>query len=174
MAKNRNTALDFEVDKLTNSIENAVTGDSHPTRVLPIDTEDLAKIKSDKTWLFDWGKEYRKPKCQVYKLTIENNPQVIQGLMSLTLDVDHVFIYLLESAKFNLGKQKMYLGVPGNLVAFACKVAFEKGFEGNVVFIAKTKLIAHYEKTLGAISFGSRMIIPTSVAQNLIKKYFNT
>jgi hypothetical protein len=35
---------------------------------------------------------------------------------------DHVFMHLVESAPFNKGKTKLYSGVPGNLVAFACKV----------------------------------------------------
>ncbi len=33
---------------------------------------------------------------------------------------------LIVSAKFNKGKNKIYAGVPGNLVAFACKMAFDK------------------------------------------------
>jgi len=33
---------------------------------------------------------------------------------------------LIENAKFNKGEKKLYKGVTGNLVAFACKTAFEK------------------------------------------------
>jgi len=58
---------------------------------------------------------------------------------------------LIESAPFNLGRDKLYLGVPGNLVAFACKLSFQRGGEGYVSFLAKSGLIAHYEKTLGAM-----------------------
>jgi len=82
-------------------------------------------------------------------------------------------MHLLESALFNKGKTKMYVGVPGNLVAFACKLSFQRGHEGNVSFLSKTKLIAHYEKTLGAFHFGGRvMIIETQAALQLINKYF--
>jgi len=50
---------------------------------------------------------------------------------------------------------------------------FQKGFDGFVAFTAKTKLIRHYEKTLGAYHFGGhRMIIPTHSAEVLIDKYF--
>jgi len=67
----------------------------------------------------------------------------------------------------------MYSGVPGNLVAFACKISFQRGHEGNVSFLSKSKLIEHYEKTLGAIHFGGRlMIIETQTALKLINKYF--
>ena len=64
---------------------------------------------------------------------------------------------LLESAPFNRGKNKVYEGVAGNLVAHACKVSFQHGFEGYVSFTAKTKLIDHYTKTLGAIQFGGSL-----------------
>ena len=37
-------------------------------------------------------------------------------------------MHLIESNKFNRGAKKVYLGVPGNLVAFACKYSFEKGY----------------------------------------------
>ncbi|MEI6753633.1 MAG: hypothetical protein WCK78_10740 [Paludibacter sp.] len=109
----------------------------------------------------------------VYKLTIVNNPHIIQGLISLEVKFDHVFIHLVESAPFNKGKSKVYSGVPGNLVAFACKLSFQRGHEGNVSFISKTQLVEHYEKTLGAFHFGGRvMIIETNAALKLINKYF--
>jgi len=71
--------------------------------------------------LFNWKQELKYPEREVYKLTIVNNPDVIQGLISLEVKSDHVFMHLLESAPFNKGKNKMYAGVPGNLVTFACK-----------------------------------------------------
>jgi len=52
-------------------------------------------------------------------------------------------MHLIESAPFNIGKTKVYLGIPGNLVAFACKLSFQRGGEGYISFIAKTKLIDH-------------------------------
>lgn len=82
-------------------------------------------------------------------------------------------MHLVESAPFNKGKTKMYSGVPGNLVAFTCKVSFQRGYEGNVSFLSKTQLLEHYEKTLGAFYFGGRiMIIDTRAALKLMGKYF--
>ena len=81
---------------------------------------------------------------------------------------------LIESAKFNKDKSKLYEGVPGNLVAFACRLSFEKGYDGIVSFIAKTKLIKHYETSLGATIFhGDQMYIDTPAALKLIRQYFN-
>jgi predicted cation transporter len=82
-------------------------------------------------------------------------------------------MHLIESAKFNKGKSKVYLGVPGNLVAFACKVSIDKGYEGFLAFDAKTTLIKHYEQSLHATHFrGVRMFIETSAALKLISQYF--
>jgi hypothetical protein len=80
---------------------------------------------------------------------------------------------LLESAPFNLGKSKIYEGVAGNLVAYACKKSFQMDFGGYVAFIAKTKLIEHYQNTLGAYLIGSqRMAIDKNSANILVEKYF--
>ena len=84
-------------------------------------------------------------------------------------------MHLVESALYNKGKTKMYSGVPGNLVAFACKLSFQRGHEGNVSFLSKTQLVDHYIKTLGAFHFGGRvMIIETQAALKLINKYFQS
>ena len=86
---------------------------------------------------------------------------------------DHIYMHLVESAPFNKGKTKVYSGIPGNLVAFACRLSFQRGFQGNVSFISKTQLIDHYIRTLGAVHFGGRiMIIGTQAALKLIDKYF--
>ncbi len=98
MSKRKNTALDFEIDKLTNSIENTVTGESFATKVLPITKEDLAKIKKDKTWLFDWDTEYKSPNSHVYKLTTEMNPQTIHGLICLEIMFDHVICLKVQNS----------------------------------------------------------------------------
>ncbi len=108
-------------------------------------------------------------------MTIVNNPNIIQGLVSLEVKEDHVYMHLLENAPYNKGKSKIYAGVAGNLVAFACKLSFQRGHKGNVSFLSKSQLVEHYKKTLGALHFGGRvMIIETQTALKLINKYFET
>jgi hypothetical protein len=165
--------IDIEIDKLTNSIINVITEDSFQTDVSLIDKNDLKSITKKNGWLFNWKSEYKQPDRDVYKLTIEGNQDVIQGLISITEREDHVYMHLIESAPFNLGRNKVYIGVPGNLVAFVCRISFHRGFEGYVSFTAKTQLIEHYQKTLGAISAGGQlMVINTDAALKLIDKYF--
>jgi len=81
---------------------------------------------------------------------------------------------LLKVHLLNKGKGKMYSGVPGNLVAYACKLSFQRGHEGNVAFVSKTQLIDHYIESLGAIHFGGRlMIVDTRAALELVNKYYS-
>ena len=175
MKRDKETGLDFIVDKLTNSIENVVTGDSFATEISLLMKVELKSLNKNGNWLFNWSSEYKEPSRDIYKLTIIGNPNVIQGLICLEVKADHVYMHLIESAPFNKGKSKMYAGVLGNLVAFACKVSFQRGHQGNVSFLSKTQLIEHYEKTLGAFHFGGRvMIIETVAALKLIDKYFNS
>ncbi|MCL6259549.1 hypothetical protein M3O96_10640 [Aquiflexum sp. TKW24L] len=165
--------LSFVIDKLTNSIENVITGDSFPTDISVLTNQDMKTVSKKKGWLFEWKKEFKNPKRETYKLTIVHNPEIIQGLISVEVKSDHVYMHLVENAPFNKGKSKVYAGVAGNLVAFACRLSFQRGYEGNVSFISKTQLIYHYEKTLGAFHFGGRvMIIETKSALKLIDKYF--
>ncbi len=173
MAK-KSQYIDIKIDKLTNSLENLITGDNFPTDIVITDLNDFKSITKKEGWLFDWKSEFKMPDRDVYKLTIVNNQTVIQGLISLSVKVDHVYMHLIESAPFNKGKDKVYAGVPGNLVAFACKLSFQRGFEGYLSFLSKTNLINHYEKTLGATHVGGNlMIINTVAALKLINKYFD-
>ena len=104
---------------------------------------------------------------------IIDNPNILHGLISLQDKGDHIFMHLIESSQFNRGAKKVYLGVPGNLIAFACKLSFDKGFGGYVSFESKTKLIRHYQKTLGAeLLFGNFMAIDTKAAIKLVNQYF--
>ncbi len=175
MKKKKIIYLDFEVDKITNSIENVITGDSFATHISLVTTEDLKKIGKKQGWVFNWKNEFKQPNKSVYKLTIASSPNIIQGLISLTPipNEKHVFMHLIESSIFNRGKNKVYKGVAGNLVAYACKLSFEIGGHGFVSFVSKTKLITHYVQTLGATHFGGHlMIIPTESALKLTGKYF--
>ncbi len=161
--------VNIEIDKLTNSIINAVTGDVFDTEVLVVNSQDLKMTK--KEWHFDWEKECAKGK--VYKLVIEGNPNVVQGLVSLIDQKDNIYLSLIENAPYNIGANKIYEGVAGNLFAFACKVAFSKGYEGYISFHAKTELVEHYMKSLGAKRINSQlMYIGTREATILVNRYF--
>lgn len=99
--------LDIEIDQLTNSIQNTVSGDSFDTEVAEVAKTHLKNITQANGW------------------------------------------------------------------KFACKVSWDKGYEGFVAFQSKTKLIEHYETTLGATHIGGhKMIIFPPAALQLIHQYF--
>jgi hypothetical protein len=172
--KQQNIGLGFIIDKLTNSIENTLTGEVFDTEIIRLTSADNKQIKKS-DWQFDWFKELKDETKEVYKLTTINNPTIIQGLLSIEDKQDHIFMHLIESAKFNKGKSKVYFGVPGNLVAYACKVSVDKGFDGFLAFDAKTALIKHYQELLHATHFrGLRMFIEPVAALRLISQYFKS
>lgn len=163
----------IEVDKLTNSIEEVATGISLETVVLPAVAAELKTTLKKNGWLFDWRAEARQPHRMVYKLGLAGNPAVVQGLVSLEVRADHVRLHLVESAPANKGKNRLYAGVAGNLFAFACKLAYAEGHDGNVAFVAKTQLITHYTQSLGAIHFGGHlMVLQPPASAYLVRRYF--
>lgn len=110
MAKRHSYLLDFEIDKLTDSILNRISGDSFRTEISLLTKFDLKTITKQKGWSFDWKYEFGLLDREIYKLTIVDNPEIVQGLISLTIKTDHVYMYLLESSPFNIGKNKLYEG----------------------------------------------------------------
>ena len=84
--------LDFLVDDLTNSIKNRISGDSFQAEVVRLTKQDLKSV----TKKAGWRSELSDNSNEVYKLTIVNNPAIVQGLISLQIESDHVFINLLD------------------------------------------------------------------------------
>ncbi len=80
MSKNR--SFNIEIDKLTRSIENAISGDSFKTEVNELTSSDIRKIKKV-DWVFNWKVEANSRERIVYKLVIVDNQNIIQGLVSL-------------------------------------------------------------------------------------------
>ena len=172
--KEKKILVSIEIDKLTNSIENVVSGDIFDTDVIQLFSKDTRQIKKT-DWTFNWLGQLKLTDREVYKLVIKDNVKIIQGLISLSDKGDHIYMNLIESVKFNKGKTKIYAGVPGNLVAFACKLAFAKGYDGYLAFDAKTVLVKHYQDTLYATHFrGTKMMIETPAASRLINQYFKS
>lgn len=164
--------MDIEIDRLTNSIQNRLTGEVFDTEIVRITDKKELQLTE---WLFDWEYELKDKTKEVYKLTTVNNAKIIQGLLSFEDKKDHLFLHLIESSNFNKGSNKVYLGIPGNLVAYSCKVSFDRGYEGYIAFDSKSALIEHYKQTLGATHFrGQRMYLDSIAAAKLVAQYFKT
>ena len=84
--------IDVEIDKLTNSIVNTISGEVFETEFCRVSSKEIKK----KDWVFDWHKELKDKNNQVYKMTTVENKTVIQGLVSFRKDEGFVFINLIE------------------------------------------------------------------------------
>lgn len=83
-------ALGIIIDELTRSIRNRVSGDVFDTDVTLVGEADALLLSAG--WSFDWIEQMSI--SQVYKLTIRNNPTIIQGLVGVMDKGDHIFINL--------------------------------------------------------------------------------
>ena len=165
--------VDVFIDARTPCLIERATGKVLETAWHQMRSQDLGGLKRQ-GWNFDWAVPMRKG-YQVYGLTFKGD-KALQGLIALTPDKEHyaIKVDLVESAPYNVGSRGQYEGVGSHLFAIAARMSFRYGFDGYVFFEAKTKLIPHYEKTLGARRIGNsqRMVIDTGAATNLINKYF--
>ena len=82
----------INIDKLTRSIENTISGDSFRTEVLPVSVKDMKNLRA-KDWVFDWKNEFGMATKSIYKLVIADNPTIIQGLISIEDRADHFFMH---------------------------------------------------------------------------------
>ena len=150
---------------------NQRTGKKQIGIIEKVKNQDLKKIQKTNQLSFDWLKETGN---EIYKIRLENSEKVI-GLLSIT-DIPEelrVHINLIESSKENIGKNKEFENIAGCLIAFACKIAFLKGYDGFVSLIPKTKLIGHYQKQYGFISVGRQMSVFMESSNLLISKYLD-
>ena len=82
------------------------------------------------------------------------------------------FIYLIEVAPWNRGKEKQIKDVAGVLLAYVAKDSMESGFDGFVTFISKTILVDHYIDRYGArILHDNQLVFDTTASQKLIDRY---
>lgn len=89
--KKDNYPIDIQIDRLTNSIVNTISGDSFETEILLVTKEDIKSITKKAGWKFNWKAEAKLADRNVYKLTIKGNPNIIQGVLSISDYEDHIW-----------------------------------------------------------------------------------
>lgn len=101
-------------------------------------------------WKFDWSVPHQNGD-EVYELLLENDDEV-QGMIALKHIREQYYTHvdIVEAAPDNVGRNGKYKGVGAHLFAIACKLSWDAGNEGYVQFTAKTDLVEHYMKELGA------------------------
>ncbi len=164
-------------------LEDTSSGEKFEAAIEPMTANDFKVVKKDKIRFdsFNWSK-YKNQ--EVYKLRLVTD-EIILGIMRL---VDHpgeginaIEIELLEVAADNRRGKKKFAHIAGCLIAFACREAFKRGYEGWVFLIPKTYLLQHYPAKYGfthvPIKAPGRpegiMELNTSSSLRLIKKYLD-
>ena len=66
MKKQTGIQLDFIVDKLTNSIQNTISGDSFPTEIARFMLKDTKQTTNKNGWNFNWKSELDNDVNEVY------------------------------------------------------------------------------------------------------------
>jgi hypothetical protein len=58
--------IDIQIDRLTNSIINTISGDSFQTEILPVTKDDIKGVTKKIGWKFNWKVEAKLADRKVY------------------------------------------------------------------------------------------------------------
>ncbi|MCL2157909.1 MAG: hypothetical protein FWH48_00710 [Oscillospiraceae bacterium] len=165
----------IEIDVFTPCLTEAKTGAVVETEYMLANANELKKLKKQ-GWNFNWDSKDL-ASCEIYKLTVAGDIK-IQGLIALEdfARDKAIYVKIAENAPDNIGESRQYKGVGGHLFAIAVKISIIKGYGGFLFMDAKnTKLVEHYEKSLGATFLGQihpyRMYISEKAAQKILSSY---
>lgn len=150
------------------------TGYEKPATIELIQQKELP-LKKD-GWNFNWRKLFTVEGSEIFKLSLVNTPEIVEGILMLTLFNDEmVFMNNIEVAPQNIEKSKQLDHIAGCLLAFACKQSFEKGkgnYQGFLSFDSKTALIEFYQNKYGATwAIGHKMFFDTETGKKLMNHY---
>jgi len=130
---------------------------------------ELKVVNKTKRFGFNWVSEL---KYEVYQIHLVDSTEVL-GLMSL-IDIPaelRIQIHLLEVSKENVGKDKKIENIPGCLIAFACRLAFTRGYGGFVSLVPKTLIIQHYQTKYGFRQMGRQLAVFEDLSYALMEQY---
>jgi len=127
-------------------------------------------------WNFNWRELSKVEGSFIYKITLLESPNKIEGILMLTMfNEEMLFMNNIELAPHNIGKNKKYDSVAGCLLAYGCRESFEKGkgnYHGFLSFDSKTELIELYQNKYGAsLAIGHKMFFAPESGKKLMKQY---
>lgn len=119
-------------------------------------------------YFFNW-----KTENEVFKIYIKGTQDIL-GLVSLIVHEEEkrIEINLLAVSIENRGKNKVFEGIAGNLIAWACREAVKKfGEDACISLVPKTGLIKHYKNAYGMMNAGRSLFLSDTPLLNLIETY---
>ncbi|MHA4739847.1 N-acetyltransferase [Dyadobacter sp. MSC1_007] len=153
-------------------IEYLPIGLSVNARISRLNKTEIAAINKSKRFHFNWNREIP---YHVYQLKADGSNAVL-GLISLdNRPRDYAIeIRLLANSKENIGDGKVYDGIAGCLIAFACREAFKSGYDGFVCLKPKTDLIRHYQEKYGFLATNMYLITEKENSLTITERYYET
>jgi hypothetical protein len=161
--------MTFKAYKLYNAIILNITRRKEDVFATPVKTSEIRKHQHQ--FKFDFASVSRN--YVVYKIHLENQPDIIQGLVAFKSQKGFLDCVNMEINGFNKHGIALYAGVGKSMVALCCKISMDIGLEGYISFEAKNRLIPYYQR-LGAQRIGGskRMFIDEIAARKLVNLYF--
>ena len=151
------------------NIVDVSTKKEYAIQISRIDEVDLVTVNKDR-YFFDWEKE---KSYEVLKLTIERDKDIL-GLVSFeSIDEEkRIHIRLLAASQENVGKDKIYDGIIGNLLAHVARLAVMKYAEWACISLRpKTQLAEHYIKKYQMNTTGMTLSLEVPEIFELIERY---
>ena len=159
----------------------AVSSKKVPAEIDPASKEDFAATHD---WQTNWESTYARQLPNKVALHRKDNYELL-GLMSYELDERGLAVEVLymESARHSnanllheIGGEKKYIGIARALFAYAVSLSMENGYDGVLVFKAKTsELVEYYIREFGASPVGIydpfRLVLWEDAAEALISEY---
>lgn len=143
-------------------------GKGHQVKIEALASKDFGKITKSK-YFFDWKTEKEN---EVFKLALLGSDEIL-GLVSLIEHDDkRIQINLLAVSKENRGKNKIFEGIAGNLIAWACREAVKRfGEDACISLIPKDRLVKHYMKAYGMMEAGISLFLSDEALLIILEKY---
>lgn len=124
------------------NIIEVATGQEYLIDIAPIKKSDLKNLPVNR-YYFDWSEEAA---FELFKLTIKGKDDIL-GLISFEKikEEKRIHIRLLTASHDNVGKNKIYDRIIGNLLAYVAKIAVREFAEWACISLRpKTEIAAHY------------------------------
>jgi len=150
-------------------VEHRSTGKIVQAIIQSIEKDDYNHLSKDRYW-FNWREE---KKYEVYKLTLENNQDIL-GLIALERfpQESRIQIRLLAVSKENRGTRGQYLNIAGDLIAYAAHQAHQAyGEWACISLVPKTELINHYMNEYSFRRAGTSLYLDGTGLVELINRF---
>lgn len=143
--------------------------------------EDLIRTKN---WQTDWTSDAASEMPNKVALCRADDGALL-GLMSYEIDrgalaVEVIYLESARHSNANLlhetGESRKYFGVARALFAYAIQISMDSGFDGVLIFKAKTsELLKYYVETLGARQVAAydpfRLVLWEDAAERILADY---